>query len=175
MTYTLTTPLIRRRSHIETHAYQAPHPCRCSGVCLASIPLFAPSLPCLKSLIKTLTVCGSEVLKPFLLLPSSLFNPPSLSPFCLIENVYSRRDPGEGENMSEREEGAESKASGWEKWEVRDGREERRTLWLSEMVIANEREGLSGCEVAEPRALVRFCPSLLSLEPQRLLSCSCST
>lgn len=45
LTYTLATPLMCRRSHIETHAYQAPHPCRCSGACLASIPLsLHPSL-----------------------------------------------------------------------------------------------------------------------------------
>lgn len=53
-TYNLS--LIRRRSHIETHAYQASHPCRCSGACLASIPLplhpslaSNPSLRCLPS------------------------------------------------------------------------------------------------------------------------------
>ncbi|TKS68014.1 Nuclear factor 1 X-type [Collichthys lucidus] len=45
---------------------------------------------------------------------SSPFNPPSLSPFCLIENVYSRRDPGEGENMSEeRRRREEQKIGEW--------------------------------------------------------------
>lgn len=30
------------------------------------------------------------------------------------------------------------------KWEVREGREERRRLWSTQTVIANEREELSG-------------------------------
>ncbi|KAA8594952.1 hypothetical protein FQN60_012087 [Etheostoma spectabile] len=55
--------------------------------------------------------------KPFLLLRSSPFKPPSLSPFCLIENVYSRRDPGEEENMSEERRRREKQKAG--KWEVR--------------------------------------------------------
>lgn len=100
VTCTLTTPPICRRSHMETHAYHAPHPCRCSGACLASIPLsLHPSLasnPSLRRLPSVDQRCKTLPPAPLLSL-----NPPSLSPFCLIENVYSRRDPGEGENMSE--------------------------------------------------------------------------
>ncbi|XP_075946282.1 nuclear factor 1 X-type-like isoform X6 [Anarhichas minor] len=44
-THTLLTPPACRRSHIEAPAYRAALPCRCSGACLASIPLsFHPSL-----------------------------------------------------------------------------------------------------------------------------------
>lgn len=60
--------------------------------------------------------------------------------------------------------------SGWCKTEER-----REDDFGNQMVRANERQGLSRCELEKPRALVRFCPRLLSLEPQRLLSCSCST
>ncbi len=82
MTYTLTTPLIRRRSHIKTHAYQAPHPCRCSGACLASFPLSLhpslasnPSLRCLPSVdqrCKTLPPAPKLSLQPSI--PASLLS-----------------------------------------------------------------------------------------------------
>lgn len=44
-----------------------------------------------------------------------------------------------------------------------------------EMVLGNKRERLPECELDKPKALGGFCPSLLSLEPQWLLFCSCST
>lgn len=95
----LHSPLSRRRSHIETHML----------IILATpagvqVPALPPSLPLLKSLIKTLLWIRG--VKPFLMLPSSPFSPPSLSPFCLIENVYSRKGPGEGETCQRREGGA---------------------------------------------------------------------
>lgn len=45
-----------RCSHIKTHAYHTPHPCRCSGVCSASV---APSLHASNPSLGC--VCGSEV------------------------------------------------------------------------------------------------------------------
>lgn len=66
--------------------------------CLPCLHLsVAPSLPCLKSLIRTLLWIRG--VKPFLLLTSSPFSPSSLRPFCLIENVYSRNSPGEGKHV----------------------------------------------------------------------------
>ncbi len=127
MTYTLTTPLIRRRSHIKTHAYQAPHPCRCSGACLASFPLSLhpslasnPSLRCLPSVdqrCKTLPPAPKLSLQPSI--PASL-----LSNWKRVQQEGPR---GGRKHVREREEGGErgcKQASGWKKWEVREEREE---------------------------------------------------
>lgn len=98
MTHTLLSPLSCRRSHIQTHMLIIlPTP---AGV---QVPALSPSLPLLKSLIKTLLWIRG--VKPFLVLPSSPFSPSSQFPFCLIENVYSRKDPGEGETCQWREGG----------------------------------------------------------------------
>lgn len=43
--HTHSPPDMQTFTHWNTHAYHAPHPCRCSGACLASIPLsLHPSL-----------------------------------------------------------------------------------------------------------------------------------
>ncbi|KAG7236750.1 hypothetical protein INR49_029518 [Caranx melampygus] len=61
-----------------------------------------------------LPLFSTSTLPQSLTVPSlcSPFNPPSLSPFCLIENVYCRKDPGEAENMSEERRRREKQRAG---------------------------------------------------------------
>lgn len=111
------------------------------------VPASSQSLPCLKSLIKTLVWIRG--VKPFRLLPSFPFSPPSLSPFCLIENMYSRKGCGEG-NMSEERRWRENQKLG---------------KWMRKVGGAKKKRGnfaFSGWELEEPRISVRFCPSPLT-------------
>lgn len=164
MTYT-PTPMYSH-SHIETHAYQVLHPYRCSDAVLASIPLshhhslaFNPSLRHLQSVYQRCKI----------LPPAPKLSPQPSIPFSLLCTMYNWRDPGEGQIMSEEKKW---KSKGWGKV---GGERVKRRFCCALIVITDEREGLLWCTIVEPRALVRCCPRLVSLEPQQLLSCSCST